>query len=69
MEVPISEAVNAVQARIPGIAIPRDFSVRFGASTLITRVFVPTVYTVFEEGWKGLKSGLHHEAPKPQSGD
>ena len=24
------------------------------ASTLITLVFVPTVYTLFEEGWKGL---------------
>jgi len=28
------------------------------ASTLITLVFVPTVYTLFEEGWKGLRSGL-----------
>jgi HAE1 family hydrophobic/amphiphilic exporter-1 len=28
------------------------------ASTLITLVFVPTVYTIFEEGWKGLRSGL-----------
>jgi hydrophobic/amphiphilic exporter-1 (mainly G- bacteria), HAE1 family len=27
------------------------------ASTLITLVFVPTVYTVFEEGWKGLRRG------------
>ncbi len=27
------------------------------ASTLITLVFVPTVYTMFEEGWKGLRSG------------
>jgi hydrophobic/amphiphilic exporter-1 (mainly G- bacteria), HAE1 family len=26
------------------------------ASTLITLVFVPTVYTIFEEGWKGLRS-------------
>jgi HAE1 family hydrophobic/amphiphilic exporter-1 len=26
------------------------------ASTLITLVFVPAVYTVFEEGWKGLRS-------------
>ena len=24
------------------------------ASTMITLVFVPTVYTLFEEGWKGL---------------
>jgi HAE1 family hydrophobic/amphiphilic exporter-1 len=38
-------------------------------STLITLVFVPTVYTIFEEGWKGLKRGLHHEAPPSQSGD
>ena len=28
------------------------------ASTLITLVFVPTVYTIFEEGWKGLRAGL-----------
>jgi len=28
------------------------------ASTLITLVVVPTVYTIFEEGWKGLRSGL-----------
>jgi HAE1 family hydrophobic/amphiphilic exporter-1 len=26
------------------------------ASTLITLVFVPTVYTLFEEGWKGLRT-------------
>ena len=26
-------------------------------STLITLVFVPSVYTVFEEGWKGLWRG------------
>jgi len=38
-------------------------------STLITLVFVPTVYTLFEEGWKGLRRGLHHEAPPSQSGD
>ncbi|MGH9315052.1 MAG: efflux RND transporter permease subunit [Vicinamibacterales bacterium] len=30
-------------------------------STLITLVFVPTVYTLFEEGWGGLRRGLHHE--------
>jgi hydrophobic/amphiphilic exporter-1 (mainly G- bacteria), HAE1 family len=30
------------------------------ASTMITLVFVPTVYTLFEEGWKGLRTG----APK-----
>ena len=34
------------------------------------RLAGPAVCTVFEEeGWKGLKSGLHHEAPKSQSGD
>jgi HAE1 family hydrophobic/amphiphilic exporter-1 len=33
-------------------------------STLITLVFVPTVYTIFEEGWKGLRRGLHHEPAK-----
>ena len=38
-------------------------------STLITLVFVPTVYTLFEEGWKGLRRGVHHEAPASQSGD
>ena len=38
-------------------------------STLITLVFVPTVYTVFEEGWKGLRRGLRHEAPVSESGD
>jgi hydrophobic/amphiphilic exporter-1 (mainly G- bacteria), HAE1 family len=27
------------------------------ASTMITLVFVPTVYTLFEEGWKGLRPG------------
>jgi HAE1 family hydrophobic/amphiphilic exporter-1 len=27
------------------------------ASTLITLVFVPVVYTIFEEGWKGLRTG------------
>jgi HAE1 family hydrophobic/amphiphilic exporter-1 len=29
------------------------------ASTLITLVFVPTVYTLFEEGWKGLRAPKH----------
>jgi HAE1 family hydrophobic/amphiphilic exporter-1 len=38
-------------------------------STLITLVFVPTVYTVFEEGWKGLRRGLRHGAPNAESGD
>jgi HAE1 family hydrophobic/amphiphilic exporter-1 len=27
------------------------------ASTLITLVFVPTVYTLFEEGWRGIRRG------------
>jgi HAE1 family hydrophobic/amphiphilic exporter-1 len=31
------------------------------ASTLITLVFVPTVYTLFEEGWKGLFRSGHQE--------
>jgi len=26
------------------------------ASTMITLVFVPTVYTLFEEGWNGLRT-------------
>jgi HAE1 family hydrophobic/amphiphilic exporter-1 len=30
-------------------------------STLITLVFVPTVYTIFEEGWSGLRRGAHHD--------
>jgi HAE1 family hydrophobic/amphiphilic exporter-1 len=34
------------------------------ASTLITLVFVPCVYTVFEEGLAGLWRGVHHE-PAP----
>jgi len=29
------------------------------ASTMITLVFVPTVYTLFEEGWKGLRAPTH----------
>jgi len=28
-------------------------------STLVTLVFVPSVYTVFEEGWAGLLKGMH----------
>ena len=31
------------------------------ASTMITLVFVPCVYTLFEEGLAGLRRGLHHE--------
>ena len=30
-------------------------------STLITLVFVPTMYTLFEEGWKGLRRGAHRD--------
>jgi HAE1 family hydrophobic/amphiphilic exporter-1 len=30
------------------------------ASTMITLVVVPTVYTLFEEGWKGLRGGAKH---------
>jgi HAE1 family hydrophobic/amphiphilic exporter-1 len=32
------------------------------ASTLITLVFVPTMYTLFEEGWKGLRPGRATES-------
>ncbi len=32
-------------------------------STIITLVFVPAMYTVFEEGWKGLKKGASGHAP------
>jgi HAE1 family hydrophobic/amphiphilic exporter-1 len=37
------------------------------ASTAITLVFVPTVYTLFEEGWAGLRRGVHHPLPTEQS--
>jgi HAE1 family hydrophobic/amphiphilic exporter-1 len=30
------------------------------ASTMITLIVVPTVYTIFEEGWKGLRAGAKH---------
>jgi HAE1 family hydrophobic/amphiphilic exporter-1 len=33
------------------------------ASTLITLVFVPTMYTLFEEGLAGLRRGAHAHAP------
>ena len=37
-------------------------------STLITLVFVPAMYTLFEEGWRGLfKKGGHHAAPKTEA--
>jgi HAE1 family hydrophobic/amphiphilic exporter-1 len=29
-------------------------------STLITLVFVPAMYTIFEEGWRGLLRGATH---------
>jgi Cu/Ag efflux pump CusA len=32
------------------------------ASTMVTLVLVPAVYTLFEEGVKGLRRGLHHHA-------
>jgi HAE1 family hydrophobic/amphiphilic exporter-1 len=32
-------------------------------STIITLVFVPTVYTIFEEGWKGLR----HQRPETRA--
>ncbi len=32
-------------------------------STVITLVFVPTVYTLFEEGWSGLLKGARHHEP------
>jgi hydrophobic/amphiphilic exporter-1 (mainly G- bacteria), HAE1 family len=32
-------------------------------STVITLVYVPAVYTLFEEGWSGLLKGLHHHEP------
>jgi HAE1 family hydrophobic/amphiphilic exporter-1 len=38
-------------------------------STIITLVFVPTVYTLFEEGWSGLRRGMHHETPPTPSGE
>jgi HAE1 family hydrophobic/amphiphilic exporter-1 len=31
-------------------------------STLVTLVFVPAMYTLFEEGWSGLRRGMHHDA-------
>jgi HAE1 family hydrophobic/amphiphilic exporter-1 len=33
------------------------------ASTMVTLVLVPTVYTLFEEGW----AGVRHREPKPAS--
>jgi HAE1 family hydrophobic/amphiphilic exporter-1 len=34
------------------------------ASTLVTLVLVPTVYTLFEEGWTGLRRGAAHSTPE-----
>jgi HAE1 family hydrophobic/amphiphilic exporter-1 len=36
-------------------------------STLVTLVFVPTMYTVFEEGLAGLRRGLKHHPAEPIS--
>jgi len=33
-------------------------------STLVTLVFVPALYTVFEEGWSGLRRGMHRAEPE-----
>jgi HAE1 family hydrophobic/amphiphilic exporter-1 len=33
------------------------------ASTLVTLVLVPSVYTLFEEGWSGLRRGAAHSNP------
>jgi HAE1 family hydrophobic/amphiphilic exporter-1 len=30
------------------------------ASTMVTLVLVPSVYTIFEEGWSGLRRGAAH---------
>ena len=35
------------------------------ASTMVTLVLVPTVYTLFEEGW----AGLRHKAPEPANAE
>ena len=34
------------------------------ASTLVTLVLVPSVYTLFEEGWTGLRRGAAHSHPE-----
>jgi HAE1 family hydrophobic/amphiphilic exporter-1 len=34
------------------------------ASTLVTLVLVPSVYTLFEEGWSGLRRGAAHSSPE-----
>jgi HAE1 family hydrophobic/amphiphilic exporter-1 len=37
------------------------------ASTLVTLVLVPAVYTIFEEGWEGLRRGAGKRAPEPHT--
>ena len=34
------------------------------ASTMVTLVLVPSVYTLFEEGWKGMRRGAAHSNPE-----
>jgi HAE1 family hydrophobic/amphiphilic exporter-1 len=34
------------------------------ASTMVTLVLVPSVYTLFEEGWKGMRRGAAHPNPE-----
>jgi HAE1 family hydrophobic/amphiphilic exporter-1 len=34
-------------------------------STLITLLFVPAMYTLFEEGWSGIKKGATGSGPAP----
>jgi HAE1 family hydrophobic/amphiphilic exporter-1 len=34
------------------------------ASTMVTLLLVPSVYTLFEEGWKGLRRGAAHSHPE-----
>ncbi|OGR90463.1 MAG: hypothetical protein A2V88_14900 [Elusimicrobia bacterium RBG_16_66_12] len=38
-------------------------------STMVTLVFVPAMYTLFEEGWGGLMKGMHHASPQSNSRD
>jgi HAE1 family hydrophobic/amphiphilic exporter-1 len=37
-------------------------------STMVTLVFVPAMYTLFEEGWAGLRRGMHHDAAGSNTG-
>jgi HAE1 family hydrophobic/amphiphilic exporter-1 len=34
------------------------------ASTMVTLVLVPSVYTLFEEGFKGMRRGAAHPTPE-----